>query len=246
MIYNKVLARLVALLLLFATATVAEAKTTVEGQKALRLWTAGKQVTKGDVKAFGIGRCFAVDTISDAVFARMWKKSYKENCTVPRSDLRYVRVLHKTLKGKIQIGELVCSKTIAADLVDIFRKLYDANYPIERMVLVDEYNAEDEPSMTANNTSCFNFRFVTGTKKLSNHSLGRAIDINTLYNPYVKARKDGTLHVEPAAGRPYVNRTKKFSYKITRNDLCYKLFKQHGFEWGGEWKSLKDYQHFEK
>ena len=33
---------------------------------------------------------------------------------------------------------------------------------------------------------------------------------------------------------------------IDRNDLCYRLFVKHGFTWGGSWRSLKDYQHFER
>lgn len=212
----------------------------------LEAWKVGEVVTTDVVEAYGIDKCFMADTINDSTFQRMWKKSYKENCTIPRSDLRYVRVLHCTLDGQIKLGELVCNRAIAADLVDIFRQLYDAKYPIERMELVDNYNAEDEASMTVNNTSCFNFRFISGTTKLSNHSRGCAIDINTLYNPYVKTRTDGTVYVEPEAGRPYADRTKSFDYKITHDDLCYKLFKQHGFDWGGDWTSVKDYQHFEK
>lgn len=43
----------------------------------------------------------------------------------------------------------------------------------------------------------------------------------------------------------YVDRSKNFDYKIDENDLAYKLFIQHGFEWGGHWKTRKDYQHFE-
>lgn len=215
-------------------------------EATLRRWDVGEQVSFESVKSYGISKCFTSEKISDAIFKRMWKKSFKEDCTIPRADLRYVKVLHYTLGGKIQLGELVCNKAIARDLVQIFHALFDAKYPIERMVLVDNYDAQDEPSMTANNTSCFNFRFITGTKKLSNHSQGRAIDINTLYNPYVKVRKDGTIYVEPAAGRPYADRSKEFNYKIDRNDLCYKLFKKHGFEWGGDWTSVKDYQHFEK
>lgn len=192
-----------------------------------------------------IDSCFTSQSISDSIFARMWKNSYKADCTVPRSELRYLKVLHYTIDGKIQVGELVCNKAIAKDLLEIFRSLYEAKYPIERMTLIDEYGANDEASMQANNTSCFNFRFVAGSKKLSNHSRGLAIDINPLYNPYVKQRKDGKLFVQPEAGRPYADRSKAFDYKITRNDLCYKLFKQHGFEWGGDWKYSKDYQHFE-
>ena len=85
-----------------------------------------------------------------------------------------------------------------------------------------------------------------GSKKLSNHALGMAIDINPLYNPCVKRRKDGTLLIQPSTARPYVNRSKSFKYKITKSDLCYRLFTQHGFQWGGAWRTLKDYQHFEK
>ena len=114
------------------------------------------------------------------------------------------------------------------------------------MVLIDNYNAQDDPSMEANNSSCFNFRFIAGTTTLSNHSMGMAIDINPLYNPYVKQRTNGTLYVSPGSGRPYADRNRQCDYKIDHNDLCYKLFKQHGFTWGGDWTSLKDYQHFEK
>jgi len=213
---------------------------------ALEQWRAGEQVSLARVEEFGIERCFKAEEISDKVFARMWKRSFKDNCTIPRASLRYLKVLHYTLDGKIQLGEMVCNKAIAADLIDIFRQLYESKYPIERMVLVDNYGANDEPSMEDNNTSCFNFRSVTGGRKLSNHSKGLAIDVNPLYNPYVKVRADGTLNVKPKGGRPYANRKKAFKYKIDRSDLCYKLFKQHGFVWGGGWARVKDYQHFEK
>ena len=75
---------------------------------------------------------------------------------------------------------------------------------------------------------------------------GLAIDVNPLYNPCVRRKKDGTLLIQPATGKPYVDRSKKFKYKITKRDLCYRLFVQHGFKWGGNWQTVKDYQHFEK
>ena len=71
-----------------------------------------------------------------------------------------------------------------------------------------------------------------------------AVDINTRYNPYIK-KVNGKLSIEPANGAEYMDRTKDFPYKIDENDLCYKLFIEHGFEWGGSWKDEKDYQHFE-
>ena len=133
--------------------------------------------------------------------------------------------------------------------VEILEKLYDADYPIERMVLPDNYFADDEIMMRDNNSSSFNFRFISHTTVISKHGLGMAVDINTLYNPYHKTvtNADGTTKevIEPATGEPYLDRTKSFDYKIEKDDLCYKLFTEKGFVWGGDWTDKKDYQHFE-
>lgn len=215
-------------------------------QTWLSRWQAGEPVSEAEVARVGIEHCFTSHPITDELFRRMQGKSYKADCTVPREELRYLQVLHRDLSGQIRLGELVCNRAIAKDLLDIFRQLYEASYPIERMVLIDDYEADDERSMLANNCSAFNFRFIAGTKKLSNHSRGLAVDINPLYNPYVKQRADGSLYVSPEAGRRYADRSATFDYKITADDLCCRLFKEHGFEWGGDWTSLKDYQHFEK
>lgn len=114
------------------------------------------------------------------------------------------------------------------------------------MVLIDDYEADDERSMAANNTSCFNFRLIASSGRPSKHGKGLAVDVNTLYNPYVWRKKSGELVVSPAAGKAYADRKKSFKYKIDTNDLCYKEFIKHGFTWGGSWKHRKDYQHFEK
>ena len=198
----------------------------------------------GDVFAQSSSAFWSVE-ISDEVFARIEGKSFKKECTTPREDLRYLRVLHYNKEGEELEGELICHKDIADDLLDIFRKLHEARYPIERMVLVDEYDADDEASMRANNSSAFNFRFISGTRSLSRHSRGMAIDINPLYNPYVRHRGGRTL-VSPENAKVYTDRTEAFPYKIERDDLCVRLFKEHGFTWGGDWKNSKDYQHFEK
>ena len=183
-------------------------------------------------------------TEDSEIFARIKGKSYKDNCTVPVCDLRYLHVLHIGFDGETHEGEIVCHKLIAEDLLEIFEELYNAKYPIEKIKLVDEYNADDEASMAANNSSSFNFRFISYTKKISKHGYGLAMDINTLYNPYVKT-VNGQLSIEPANAAEYVDRSKDFPHKIDENDLAYKLFVSHGFEWGGAWKNSKDYQHFE-
>ena len=188
---------------------------------------------------------FTASAIDDEIFARIKGKSYKDNCPVPLEDLRYLRVLRVGFDGQTHEGEMICNTSIAEDLLDIFQKLYEAGYQIEKIRLVDEYDADDELSMRDNNSSCFNFRFISHTTTISKHGLGLAVDINTLYNPYVKM-VDGKFNLEPATAGDYVDRSRDFPHKIDENDLCYKLFTEHGFEWGGNWKSVKDYQHFEK
>lgn len=213
--------------------------------KTLERWNAGKTVSAESIEKYGKKKCFSQHAITDKIFQRINKKSYKSNCTVPLKDLRYLQVLHYDINKRIHLGELICHKDISNDLLDIFEALFNARYPIERMLLIDHYNADDETSMRANNTSCFNFRKVAGTNIVSNHSTGHAIDINPLYNPYVKTRNGRTIY-QPKNAKAYINRKDSFPYKIKKGDLCYLLFKKHGFTWGGDWKSAKDFQHFEK
>lgn len=189
-------------------------------------------------------KSFTSSTITDELRQRMQGKSFKADCLLPATDLRYLQVLYKDLAGNIQQGEIVCHKAIADILLEIFQGLYEAGYAIERMQLIDDYEADDELSMTANNSSCFNYRLISHTQRISKHGLGMAVDINPLYNPYVKM-VDGQLLIEPAKGTCCVDRSKDFPYKITPEDLCCQLFKAHGFIWGGDWEDRKDYQHFE-
>ena len=206
----------------------------------------GDVVDEQYLKAHGHQAFFSIHAIPDTIFALMQGHSYKRDCTVARSSLRYILCLHRDDGGRSIVGEMVVNKSIAADVVEIFRRLYEAGYPIEHMRLIDYWDADDERAMTANNSSSFNFRFISHTKKVSKHGMGMAIDINPLYNPYTKTLRGGKTIVEPSAGKPYLDRNRKFKYKITRGDLCYRLFRKYGFRWGGDWKTMKDYQHFEK
>lgn len=161
-------------------------------------------------------------------------------------ELRYVHILHYDFDGDPAEGELICNEYIAQDLVEIFYELYHNEYRLERVLLIDEYDGDDIASMEDNNTSCFNYRVVAGSSSLSRHAYGLAVDVNPLYNPYVTYSKDGSRNVSPVSGESYADRTAAFPYKIDEEDLCYKLFIQHGFTWGGSWNHSKDYQHFQK
>lgn len=185
---------------------------------------------------------FSADTIPEAVKLRMTGRSYpEEDAGISLSDLRYLKLLYYDFGGRVRRGEMVCNKAIADDLLYIFKELYKSKYPIASIRLIDDFDGDDQRSMEANNTSCFNYRTKTSGTSLSAHARGMAVDVNPLQNPYVK----GEI-VEPEAAREYADRTVDFPHKITDDDLCCKLFRSRGFQWGGAWNSVKDYQHFEK
>lgn len=191
---------------------------------------------------------FYYEPLSDDIKQRITGISYPETgCTVPYEDLNYVRLLYIDFNGEAQEGELICNKAIAQDMVEIFYELYRNEYQIERIRLIDEYDGDDTLSMLDNNTSCFNYRVVDGTDNLSKHALGCAIDINPFYNPYVVFNRgeNGETYISPKGSEIYADRSQEFPYKIDETDLCYRLFTKHGFTWGGNWNSCKDYQHFQ-
>ena len=187
------------------------------------------------------GPVFTAEPIPAAVEARMRGVSYPDDAEVKLSDLRYLRLSYVDFEGGDQVGELVCNKAVADDLLAIFKALYEARYPIRSIRLIDDFGGDDEASMAADNTSCFNYRRKTGMRELSKHARGLAIDINPFENPYVRPSR-----VRPAGAAAFADRTKEFPHKIDKDDLCYRLFREHGFSWGGSWRSVQDYQHFEK
>ena len=165
--------------------------------------------------------------------------SWRPGCPVPLWKLRYLRVSIWGFDGKVRTGELVVRRSQAWPVVRAFRTLFRARFPIKRMRLVDEYGADDDASMAANNTSAFNCRLATGGSSWSEHAYGRAIDINPIQNPYVKG--DTVL---PPAGRRFVNRKRQAQGMIHDGDVVVRAFAAIGWEWGGLWTSLRDYQHF--
>lgn len=188
---------------------------------------------------------FFYQPITDDIKERIYGLSYKTDCTIPYEDLRYISVKYYDFDNQVQTGEIICNKAIAQDLVEIFYELYCNEYQIDKIRLVDEYQADDDLSCADNNTSCFNFRTVDQTSTLSKHAQGLAIDINPFQNPYV-TYPNGKERISPAGSEPYADRSSGLPHIITENDLCYRLFTAHGFTWGGHWKTLKDYQHFQK
>lgn len=156
-------------------------------------------------------------------------------------DLVKIQITYLDFNNKVKEGNIICNRLIANKLINIFNELFDNNYQIEKINLIDNYNWNDIESMSDNNTSCFNYRRILNSDNLLLHAYGLAIDINPLYNPY---QVDNTNIVLPENGIEYFDRNKIFPHKIDKDDLCYKLFKENGFEWGGDWE-YPDYQHFQ-
>jgi hypothetical protein len=84
-----------------------------------------------------------------------------------------------------------------------------------------------------------NCRAKTGGGGWSEHSYGRAIDINPLRNPYINKAK-----ILPPAGRAWVTRDPQRPGLITDGDVVVRAFAGIGWKWGGAWSKIKDYQHF--
>ncbi len=167
------------------------------------------------------------------------KLNLPADALITPDELRRVCVRYIDFDGKEQTGSLICAEKAAPSLAEIFDKLFEARYPIEKIRFAHEYGGDDDLIMADNATSCFNYRFVANTQTLSLHARGLAVDINPLYNPYIQ---NGV--VMPANAAPYADRKADFPHKITHRDLCFKLFKKHGWRWGGDWRHDKDYQHF--
>ena len=193
-----------------------------------------------------IGDYFTAEPISDTVFARINGVSYQENPYVSREDLRYLRVLHYTSVSDIRTGELIVHRLIADDVREIMLQLFQEQYPIEQMRLIDDYGGSDDESMDDNNSSAFNYRNVRGTSRLSHHALGLALDINPLYNPYITSTPSGVEWIVPKNAIRYTDRTLDFPMKITKDDICCRIFTEHGFRWGGTFFNAPDYMHFDR
>lgn len=186
----------------------------------------------------------AILPISDEMKARM-AYSWRDNNPVPLKNLRCIKLNHWGFDGCVHDGELVVHEKVADEVVDIFRELFLVQYPIEKMLLVDVYQANDDLSCEDNNSSAFCSRPITGSStEWSFHSFGLAIDINPLLNPYQKGSK-----VVPVNGQEFLDRTIGCQGVIDKDDPCYKAFISRGWKWGGDWakeRGYVDYQHFYK
>jgi hypothetical protein len=182
----------------------------------------------------------SVTLLPGSLQATMTGRSWHRGCPVALDDLRLVRALHWGFDARVHTGRLVVAADVARPVLDVLRRLYAARFPIRRMVPVEAYGASDFRSIEADNTSAFNCRYVEGTTRWSEHSYGRAIDLNPIENPYVTAAGT-TAH---RASRPYLRRAPYRPGMAVEGGVAVRAFEAAGWGWGGRWSGDRDYQHF--
>jgi len=160
-----------------------------------------------------------------------------------RKRQQLIIVEYYSMDKQIHQGQLVIDRDLVDDVKTIFALAIKEHFPIYSAIPISDKRFrkgtrwDDELSMEANNTSAFNYREATGGGQLSNHAYGRAIDINTFLNPYIK----GDLILPHGAKyTPMVPGT------LTSDNPIVREFLKLGWNWGGNFRRLKDYQHFEK
>lgn len=187
-------------------------------------------------------RAFAheLGAVPASVRARMEGCSWRgDDDRCPRWDaLAYLRIDHVTFDGSTGQGEFVLAAAIAAPAIELFRRLWQLGFPIRQATLVDAYGASDDASMEADNSSAFNFRVVAGSSTLSQHALGRAIDLNPVENPWRQPHK-----LVPPAGQAFADRANVRPGMIVRPGPVVAAFDELGFEWGGDWRHASDDHH---
>ncbi len=182
------------------------------------------------------GEAFA---LSDEIAARLTHSWRGDDPRCPRHrDLAYLRLGHVTFDGGVATGELIVAAAIASRAVELFRRLYALGFPIRQMKLVDAFAADDDRSMSADNTSAFNFRYVAGTQILSQHARGLAIDINPVENPWRKPDR-----IAPPEGAAFADRRAIRPGMFVRPGPVVAAIDELGWEWGGDWMHAFDDHH---
>ncbi|MBV8763093.1 MAG: M15 family metallopeptidase [Deltaproteobacteria bacterium] len=177
--------------------------------------------------------------ITDELRTRMTNRSWRDDPRCPRFDqLAYLRIDHVTFDGGIARGELVVAAAIAARALELFRRVHALGFPIRQMRLVDDFEASDDASMSADNCSAFNFRLIAGTQLLSQHALGLAIDINPVENPWRRPER-----LVPAEGAAYADRRMIRPGMFVRPGPVVAMLDEQGWEWGGDWNHAWDDHH---
>jgi len=170
---------------------------------------------------------------------RRMGEAWSAGCPVTLRDLRYLTLSFRGFDGGEHTGELVVAAGVADDVVQVFRRLHDAGFPIEEMRLPGTADLEAPPTGDGNNTAAYVCRATRGASTFSAHAYGLAIDVNPFVNPY----RRGDLVLPELAGA-YLDRTWRRPGMILPGGVVTRAFADVGWTWGGDFRSLSDLMHF--
>ncbi len=205
----------------------------------------GRRATSGVLRRTVVARADA--QVSGPLTAGEVPYSWRSGCPVSPAGLRKVTINRLTYSRTVARGTIVVRASAAPAIVGVFTAALDRRFPVRMMKPTDAFYAggrrtpmeSDKAAMRAGNTSAFNCRPVTGNPyRVSQHSYGNAIDINTIENPYVTGS-----HVYPATSRSYLDRSPYRRGMILPDGVVAARMRAHGWLWGARW-SHPDYQHF--
>jgi hypothetical protein len=177
-----------------------------------------------------------IDPVPEEVAVR---STWHAGCPVALADLRYVTASFRGFDQRPHTGEMIVSADYADEVVGVLETLWELRYPIEEMRVTSAEELDLPPTGDGNNTESFVCRPATGGTSWSRHAYGRAIDVNPFHNPY--HRGDVVL---PELSSAYLDRARGLPGMIMPGDPMVEAFAAIGWEWGGYWTTLKDYQHF--
>ncbi len=191
----------------------------------------------------GDGANPSVSAIPDGVWGQMTGRTWHEGCPVGRSSLRLLRVNYWDYTGYRRRGEMVLNADVAGQVSAALVDMYAARLPLRSMYREDRFGwnkrlngADDYTSMAAGNTSAFNCRSVVNMpSRLSPHSYGRAIDLNTWENPY----RSATGLVPNSWWQPHSH--PRVAWRSSQHQVV-AILARHGIRWT---YGLDDTQHFD-
>jgi hypothetical protein len=187
------------------------------------------------------GDGFDAEVTTPAPGSVLARSTWKKGCPVAAADLSWVRLTFWGFDSRRHTGELLVNRSVADEMVTVFGRLYAARFPIEEMRITRLDELDAPPTGDGNNTGAFACRPTTGGSSYSQHAYGLAVDVNPFQNPYLK----GDL-VLPELASSYLDRDWERPGMITAAGPVVRAFAAAGWSWGGEWRSLKDYQHFSR
>ena len=199
----------------------------------VRQWNTGDSVPPLPGRGF-------VAVVADPAPAHVLDRStWRPGCPVGRDDLAWIRMTYRGFDQARHSGEMLVNRAVAADVVDVFRELYRARFPIESMGIARLADLDAPPTGDGNGTGSFACRPIRGGTQFSQHAYGLAVDLNPFQNPY----RNGDV-VLPELASAYLDRGWVRPGMITPEGPVVRAFAGIGWEWGGDWSSLEDYQHF--